>query len=119
MTLVFVYGTLKRHGSNHRFLASQQFIATAQTAGGYTLYALGDYPGMVRSKNTRDRVTGEIWSVDDACLAQLDSLEGIDEGLYVREAVKLAPPFHEKSVLTYLYLRSVEGRPVAGDTWKV
>ena len=119
MTLVFVYGTLKRHGSNHRFLAGQEFIDDAQTTHGYILYALGDYPGMVRSKNAGDFVTGEIWNVDDNCLAQLDALEGIDEGLYARESVELAPPFHAQKVQTYIYLRSVEGRQTVGPTWGV
>ncbi len=119
MTLVFVYGTLKRHGSNHRFLAGQEFVGEARTVGGYILHALGDYPGMVRSTDTAHSVTGEIWKVSASCLAALDALEGLDEGLYARESIKLAPPFHQEIVQTYLYLRSAEGRPVLGDTWKV
>lgn len=119
MTHVFVYGTLKRHGSNHRFLAGQEFIGNAQTVGGYSLYSLGDYPGMVRSTDPTHFVTGEVWKVDDTCLAQLDALEGVEEGLYTREAVKLTPPFHEHRVETYLYLRSIEGRRLIGSTWPV
>ena len=119
MTLVFVYGTLKRHGSNHRFLAGQQFVANARTAGGHALYVLGDYPGMVKSMNGDDFVTGEIWQVDDTCLARLDELEGINEGLYAREPIKLMPPFEGENIQTYVYLRSVEGRPIAGPSWGV
>lgn len=119
MTRVFVYGTLKRHGSNHRFLAGQEFVGNAQTVGGYVLYSLGDFPGMVRSASATDFVAGEVWNVNDACLAQLDALEGLEEGLYKREPVKLAPPFHDCSVETYLYLQSVDGRPMIGSTWPV
>ena len=38
MTLVFVYGTLKRGGENHRWIAQQQFVAEASTAPLYRLY---------------------------------------------------------------------------------
>ena len=46
-TLVFVYGTRKRGGSNHHYLAGQTLIGTARTVAGFTLYSLGDYPGLV------------------------------------------------------------------------
>jgi gamma-glutamylaminecyclotransferase len=117
MKSVFVYGTLKRGGSNHRFLAGQQFLGEATTAPGYTLYSLGGYPGMVRSINSTHFVTGEVWNVDDACLAKLDKLEGIDEGLYARESIPLQPPFADQVVDTYLYLRGLEGRGHLGSVW--
>ncbi|MDI1319207.1 MAG: gamma-glutamylcyclotransferase, partial [bacterium] len=78
MTCVFVYGTLKRGGSNHAFLARQRFLGEARTAPGFTLYSLGDYPGMVRAPGDTAGVTGELWVVDDTCLAELDQLEGLD-----------------------------------------
>jgi len=37
MTRIFVYGTLKRGGRNHHFMAGQQFVGEARTAPGYTL----------------------------------------------------------------------------------
>jgi gamma-glutamylaminecyclotransferase len=117
MTKVFVYGTLKRGGSNHHFLAGQQFLGEATTVPGYALYSLGDYPGMVRSNNTAQVVTGEVWSVDDACLARLDKLEGVEEGLYIREAITLIVPFSDQSIETYIYLRSLEGHTALGSTW--
>jgi gamma-glutamylcyclotransferase (GGCT)/AIG2-like uncharacterized protein YtfP len=47
MTLVFIYGTLKRGGGNHHLLAGQEFRGPARTAPGFTLYELTGYPGMV------------------------------------------------------------------------
>ena len=44
MTRVFVYGTLKRGGSNHSFLAGQRYLGPARTPPGFTLHSLGDYP---------------------------------------------------------------------------
>lgn len=117
MTLVFVYGTLKRGGGNHRHLAGQQFLGKAGTVPGYALYALGDYPGMVRAPEESRGIQGEVWQVDAACLAQLDRLEGVSEGLYERVSVKLAAPFHDQPVETYLYLPSPGGRRVAGTEW--
>ena len=117
MTRVFVYGTLKRGGRNHAFLAGQQFLGEARTPPGFTLYSFGKYPGMVREAGDTAGVTGEAWAVDAACLRQLDELEGLDEGLYERVTINLAPPFADEPVETYLYLRSLAGRPVIGSTW--
>ena len=119
MTRVFVYGTLKRGGDNHHYLAYQQFLGAAHTLPGYTLYSLGDYPGMVRAADDTDGVTGELWAVDDACLRQLDLLEGVAEGLYERVSVKLTPPFDGQAVETYLYRGSVTGRKALGPAWEV
>ncbi len=117
MNTVFVYGTLKRGGSNHVFLRGQKFLGDARTAPGFTLYSLGDYPGMVRAPGDLAGVTGELWSVDDACLDELDRLEGLDEGLYERIDVLLAPNATAGSAQTYLYLRQLDGLTPIGDTW--
>jgi len=118
MTRIFVYGTLKRGGRNHHFMAGQQFVGEARTAPGYTLYSLGDYPGMVRSTDTSHDVIGEVWAVNTACLTQLDELEGVAEGLYERVSIMLAAPCAEQPVETYLYRRSLDGRTNIGPLWK-
>jgi len=118
MTRLFVYGTLKRGGSNHAYLAGQQFIGQARTVPGFTLIALGDYPGMVRLG--ADAVDGEIWAVDDERLKRLDALEGVDVGLYERAPIALAPPHTaDEAVQAYLYLGSIEGRVPLGAVWPV
>ena len=119
MTCVFVYGTLKRGGGNHAFLVRQRFLGEARTAPGFTLYSLGDFPGLVRAPGDTAGVTGELWMVDDTCLAELDRLEGLDEGLYERCDVLLAPNPLAGSAQTYLYLRPHHGLPPAGDHWPV
>ena len=119
MTTLFIYGTLKRGGSNHVFLSGQAFLGPARTAPGFTLYSLGDYPGMVRSPGDTAGVTGELWSVDDSCLAELDHLEGLDEGLYERVEVLLAPNLLAASAQTYLYLRPNHGLAPIGSEWPV
>ena len=117
MNTVFVYGTHKRGGSNHLFLRGQKFLGDARTAPGFTLYSLGDYPGMVRAPGDTAGVTGELWSVDDDCLAELDRLEGLAEGLYERIDVLLVPNGIAGSAQTYLYLRQLDGLAPIGDYW--
>jgi gamma-glutamylaminecyclotransferase len=119
MTTLFLYGTLKRGGSNQGFLAGQHYLGPGRTVPGFTLYSLGDYPGMVRSPGDTAGVSGELWSVDDACLAELDRLEGLDEGLYERVDLGLVANPFAPSAQTYLYLRSLQGHSPAGDTWPV
>ena len=118
MTRVFVYGTLKRGHRNHHFLAGQQFLGEARTPAGFTLYSMGNHPGMVRSTDASHSVAGEIWAVDDDCLARLDILEGVAKKLYERVPLKLAPPLADQPVQTYLYLRSLKGRKAIGPVWK-
>ncbi len=119
MTTVFLYGTLKHGGSNHAFVARQRFLGTARTVPGFTLYSLGAYPGMVRAPGDTAGVTGELWVVDDTCLAELDKLEGLDEGLYERIDVLLAPNPLAGSAQTYLYARAHDGLSPIGDHWPV
>ena len=51
--------------------------------------------------------------------AELDRLEGLDEGLYERIDVVLAPNPHAPSAQTYLYARPHHGLSPVGDTWPV
>ena len=118
MIRVFVYGTLKRGCRNQPYLAGQQFLGEAGTTSGFTLFSLGDYPGMVRSADASHYVAGEVWAVDAACLSKLDELEGVAEGLYERVPLKLAPPFADQMVETYLYLQSLDGRSPLGSVWQ-
>lgn len=119
MTTLFLYGTLKRGGFNHVFLAGQKFLGIARTLPGFTLYSLGDYPGMVRAPGDTVGVTGELWAVDEGCLAELDRLEGLDEGLYERIDILLTPNHPAGSAQTYLYLHPPQGLAPIGSEWPV
>jgi gamma-glutamylcyclotransferase (GGCT)/AIG2-like uncharacterized protein YtfP len=118
MTLIFVYGTLKRGGSNNHYFAGQTFVGEARTAPGYSLFELAGYPGMVPQADDTAGVLGEVWAIDDARLPQLDELEGTDEGLYRRAPVPLQPPFAGQSVETYFYARNTAGRRKLGAEWR-
>jgi len=116
-TLVFVYGTLKRGGDNHCWIEDQQFVGEALTAPIYRMYELEGYPGMVRSPVGGLSIQGEVWSVNEAGLTMLDSLEDVEGGEYERVAVLLEGEFATQHVESYLYLRSVEGLLGAGTCW--
>jgi gamma-glutamylaminecyclotransferase len=117
MTLVFVYGTLKRGFANHHFLDGQAFVGVARTAPGYALYDLAGFPGMVRKDDDIEGVSGEVWSVGDEGLARMDLLECTAEGLYRREAVPLVAPFSEQRVEAYIYLKGIKDRRKVGSEW--
>jgi gamma-glutamylcyclotransferase (GGCT)/AIG2-like uncharacterized protein YtfP len=117
MPAIFVYGTLKRGGQNHRHLAGQHFLHAARTVAGYTLYQPADYPGMVRDPLDQNGVTGEVWLVSPECLRRLDAFEGVAEKLYARVAVPFAPPHAATAVESYLYLRPLNDCPHVGATW--
>lgn len=116
-TLVFVYGTLMKGCSNFHHLKGQRFVGDARTVPGYELRRLSGYPGMIQSDTNTDGVPGEIWAVDNGCLANLHRLEGVDEGLYAFVPIKLQPPYAGIRANTYLYLHGVVGRPLIESRW--
>lgn len=117
-TLLFVYGSLKRGEINHALLLRQRFIAPARTTGGYRLYELDGYPGMVHNGDPQEFVTGELWAVSADCVQQLDPFEGTDVGLYRRERVPLSAPHQHTAAEAYIYAQPIEGRKQLGHTWK-
>lgn len=116
---IFVYGTLKSRGSHSRQLEGQRFVGTGRTLPGFTLHDLGDYPGMVREEADVDGVQGELWEVDEDCLARLDTFEGVPERLYSRIEIALRPPHDSVPAQAYLYLRPVSHRPRIGSLWSL
>lgn len=116
---VFVYGTLKRGGSNHHLMAGQQFVATAKTQPVYKLYSLGDYPALIDAPLDGRAIEGEIWTVDTNCLTKLDRLEGLEEGLYKRVLIRLQPPHNTLPVEGYIYLLGIAGHRDCGTSWPV
>jgi gamma-glutamylaminecyclotransferase len=116
MTKVFVYGTLLSGCSNHEYLAGQRFISTAETVARFRMFDLGGYPGLIEDAVDGLSIQGEVWEVNDACLARLDRLEGLDEGEYTRIPLPLMP--HGDTVDGYLYLRPTTRYTEVGTSWK-
>jgi gamma-glutamylcyclotransferase (GGCT)/AIG2-like uncharacterized protein YtfP len=94
--LLFVYGTLRRGFSRHKFLkaARAQFLSLGTVHG--ELYDLGDYPGAEPSPHPRALITGEIYRLPHAeqALQVLDEVEGVrasspGSGEYRRDSVRV------------------------------
>ncbi len=79
---VFVYGTLRKGESNHYYLRRGLLVADGVWAKGYAMYDQGSYPFAVPTNGSQ--IKGEIWQIDKDCLAEIDKLEGVKEGLYMR-----------------------------------
>ncbi|MES2922374.1 MAG: gamma-glutamylcyclotransferase family protein [Verrucomicrobiota bacterium] len=75
--LVFVYGTLRRGGSNHFRMAGAEFVAQGTITG--RMYRIDWYPGLVLD-DTGDEIHGEAYSVGPDLLSSLDIFEGLSAG---------------------------------------
>ncbi len=82
---VFVYGSLKRGFHNHPLLANHpgtKFLGEATTSERYRMvgYSSGTYPYLVRESINipaeATYITGELYEITEACLSDLDALEG-------------------------------------------
>ena len=116
-TLIFVYGTLKRGDVRAWLLDGQLYRGKAKTLPNYRLFNTGDYPALVEAAPLGlpgRAIIGELWRVDDDCLARLDEEEGVDEGLYERRMIELTDTQH---AWTYVYLQPVDGMDDCGDAW--
>ena len=116
-SLIFVYGSLKRGFALHRFLSQQDFVATASTQPHYRLFDCGTYPAMVKVAVGGRSVKGELFRVDQQCLVRLDDVEGVEEGLYVRDPVCLCSPFETCGAMAWFFLPSTKGLLDCGSEW--
>jgi gamma-glutamylaminecyclotransferase len=115
MTRLFLYGTLKRGGRNHRLMAGQCYVGPAVTATRYRLFDLGPFPGLIEQAGGRS-VRGELWDVTPKCLAALDEFEGVEVGLFRRAEIELADGTR---VQGYLFTERVDGRPDVGEEYVI
>lgn len=104
---VFVYGTLRRGGSNDIALRHPEarYVASAEIPA--TLYDLGAYPGAVLQGSTGDvncMVRGEIYRITEQIEHALDILEEVAEdgsGEYLKRWVDVGAGSSVYSCLVY------------------
>jgi gamma-glutamylcyclotransferase (GGCT)/AIG2-like uncharacterized protein YtfP len=116
-TVVFVYGSLLQGFGNHGLLArgGALFVGESKTGRGLGLWSCGSFPAMRPARGAAP-VRGEVYVVDDDCLAALDRLEGHPRH-YRRERVILAGGLLAQ---TYIYQPPVDGlRRVASGDWRM
>lgn len=136
--LVFVYGTLKRGFSRNHALREERYIGIARTTPTYGMYGYGGYPALVDQPlaeasgvEAGKRIFGELYEVDDACLIELDKIEGTDRGLFERRDITLdevtmtALPtdatvwfnLARKTAQAYFFKKTVTGAADCGPLW--
>ncbi|MBK1882620.1 gamma-glutamylcyclotransferase [Luteolibacter pohnpeiensis] len=71
--LVFVYGTLRKGGSNEFRMEGCRLIGSATVAG--SIYRIDWYPGLLLHSGN-GQVRGEVYEVGAASLKDLDAYEG-------------------------------------------
>lgn len=103
---VFVYGTLKRGGWNHRWMGNATYLGEAETIEWYTLYA-DAVPHLIRDEESYP-VRGELFLVDYATLLDLDELEGHPVE-YCREQVAVRGPSGEELLAWVYFARAPHG----------
>lgn len=101
--LLFVYGTLKRGGKYHLYLANASLVAEHAVAKG-ALYDTGfGYPAMILSEF--DETEGEVYEIPDELWPAIDELEGYSGGaetdLY--DKITISVKVKEKQVETIVY----------------
>ena len=117
-TLLFIYGTLKRGHCRAPVLIRQRCLGAAQTRPIYRLFNCGTYPGLVRAgQDDGLSVEGELWEIDDDCLALLDDEEGIDKGLYERMPIEIEGKHQHADA--YLYLHDTKLLADCGGNWSL
>jgi gamma-glutamylcyclotransferase (GGCT)/AIG2-like uncharacterized protein YtfP len=76
MTLVAVYGSLRKGFGNHGRLLGSTFVGTTQTTEKFSMYSLGGFP-MVQLEGAKvSPITVEVYECNDDALRSLDQLEG-------------------------------------------
>lgn len=79
---VFVYGTLRKGGTNDHYLSGSLRLKEAIRISGFCLYDYRHrYPYMLEAA-PEESVLGEVYRVDEPTLEQLNILEDIENQLY-------------------------------------
>ncbi len=103
---VFVYGTLKKGKSNHRFLENAEYLGE-KTLWHYALYDLGPFPCILPRYSFS--VKGELYLVTDKELQLLDRLEGHPD-MYQRQIVCVEPT--QEDAFTYVWNGKLPSRTI-------
>ena len=105
-SLLFVYGTLKRGGEEHRRLAEHQvrFLGEGRIQGRLFRIKGESYPAAAPTTSRR-YVRGELYELNspDKALKKLDKFEGTDEGLFVRKLADVWVGREKVKAWTYFY----------------
>lgn len=113
---LFVYGTLMQqsgHPMHERLKAHSEFVCHAWMSG--QLYQIHDYPGVIESGSTQDKVYGEVYRLlQSSVLAELDDFEQCTAAFaepheYIRKQVTVfVTDSRPLTAWAYIYNHSIE-----------
>lgn len=117
--LVFVYGLLKRGFSLHHHLSGCEFVGEAITEPDYYLVDCREYPGLRHAEafHAGESIRGEVFRVSSHALRRLDDVEGVSEGLYCREYVRVQGPFADQQVWAWFYVSDQFDGDLLRESW--
>ena len=96
---VFVYGTLMKGETNHRYLENSTYLGTTLIEG-YEMYDVGWYPAIIAGDGL---VVGEVYQVPKSDMPAIDRLEG--EGhLYAKKCQRVILNGKPTFAFVYVYL---------------
>jgi gamma-glutamylaminecyclotransferase len=113
-TILFVYGTLKRGLRNNHLIADQEYLGAFQTEPRYRVIDLGPHPGLVVDEANGLAVRGELWSLNERSLAELDAFEEVP-GPFIRAEVKIAG--REEAAQAYFWNCPIPEGAATGSEW--
>lgn len=89
--LLFVYGTLKKGHTRQKYLLNERYLGIGTLAPSHRMVQISGYPALIPPKEGEEGscVKGELYEVDDACMAELDKVEGVAHGVFKRQKLQL------------------------------
>jgi gamma-glutamylaminecyclotransferase len=105
---VFVFGTLKRGFPLHHSSAGAEFIGEYRTVRCFPMLVAGPWfaPMIFNEPGVGHQVLGELYEVDEACLACLDEMESIGQPGNFRVSVEVVPIQEGAPHTAFAYMKS-------------
>ncbi len=118
---VFIYGTLKRGYRNHKnYLQSEKYLGEYRTVDCYPLVIANEWfaPVLLQEKGIGYQVVGELYSVDDIKLTELDKLERTHHIRgYKRILIAIQNIINDEYVEAYVYMNERENLKHVGSEY--
>jgi gamma-glutamylaminecyclotransferase len=105
---VFAVGTLKRGFPLHDGLAGAQFCGEYRTADRFPMLIAGPWyaPMILNEPGVGHQLLGELYEVDEVCLARLDRMESVGKPGNFRVAIEVEPVNDGAPCTAFAYMKS-------------
>ena len=111
MHQIFVFGTLKEGFPNYNINKGIRLKGDYLTKNRYPLYVVGERfaPWLIIDKGNGHNVRGQVFTIDDATLADMDKLERITEvNGYRRMELTVISEESDEELLVFAYGKPIE-----------